>query len=175
VVTGATLAAMHRVDATELAAFLIAVLGTMALWWVYFDRSAREAARVIAESADPGRLGRSAYHLLHPVMVAGVIVVAAADDRVLAAPGAAGAPDVAWLVLGGPALFLAGHAAFKWVVWRRVSWQRVAAVSVLGLLGAAAPYLSSLALCTCAATITAAVAACDRLQQNRETSAHSPG
>jgi low temperature requirement protein LtrA len=26
------------------------------------------------------------------------------------------------LILGGPALFLAGHAAFKFVVWRVVPW-----------------------------------------------------
>jgi hypothetical protein len=28
------------------------------------------------------------------------------------------------MILGGPALFLAGHAAFKLVVWRYLSWPR---------------------------------------------------
>jgi low temperature requirement protein LtrA len=41
----------------------------------------------------------------------------------------------AWLILGGPALFLAGHAAFKLVVWRVLSWPRVAGIAVLALLG----------------------------------------
>ena len=30
------------------------------------------------------------------------------------------------MILGGPALFLAGHAAFKMVVWRVLSWPRLA-------------------------------------------------
>jgi low temperature requirement protein LtrA len=48
---------------------------------------AEAAAQKIACSDDPGRLGRSAYHLIHPVMVAGIIVCAAADEQVLSDPG----------------------------------------------------------------------------------------
>ena len=54
--------------------------------WLYFDQSAEAAEEKIARSDDPGRLGRSAYHLIHPVMVAGIIVSAAADDKVLTTP-----------------------------------------------------------------------------------------
>jgi Bacterial low temperature requirement A protein (LtrA) len=61
--------------------------------WLYFDRSAEAGAQVIERSADPGALGRSAYHFIHPVMVAGIVVVAAADDIVLSGPGA----RAAWL------------------------------------------------------------------------------
>lgn len=42
------------------------------------------------------------------------------------------------MILGGPALFLAGHAAFKFVVWRVVSWPRLAGIAGLALLAAAA-------------------------------------
>ena len=49
-------------------------------------------------------------------MVAGIIVCAAADEKVLADPGATASTASAWMILGGPALFLAGHAAFKLVV-----------------------------------------------------------
>jgi low temperature requirement protein LtrA len=116
---------------------------------------------VIAASADPGRLGRTAYHLIHPVMVAGIIVVAAADQVVLSRPGATAVATTAWLILGGNALFIAGHAAFKIAVWRVVPWSRLAAVVVLGLLGLAVPRLSALALETCAAAVVIAVAALD--------------
>ena len=74
VVIGATLSQLPSVTAA-VAAFAAVFAGSVALWWVYFDRSAEEAARVIAASADPGRLGRSAYHSIHPVMVAGIIVI----------------------------------------------------------------------------------------------------
>ena len=70
VVIGASLAvrldSSHPLTGAEIAAFLIAVVGSVAFWWVYFDRAAEDAADIIARSADPGRLGRSAYHLIHP-------------------------------------------------------------------------------------------------------------
>ena len=118
---------------------------------------------MIARSDDPGRLGRSAYHLIHPVMVAGIIVCAAADEKVLADPGAPASTASTWMILGGPALFLAGHAAFKLVVWRVLSWPRLAGIAVLGLLALAAHAIPALALGTCAAVLVIAVAASDRL------------
>jgi low temperature requirement protein LtrA len=163
VIIGATLSGLFATTVTwaEVAAFGTAVIGSVGLWWLYFDRSASEAAEVIAASADPGRMGRTAYHLIHPVMVAGIIVVAAGDEVVLSEPGATGVASTAWLVLGGSALFIAGHAAFKFAVWRVVSWSRVAAIVVLGLLGFAAPALPALALGVCAAAVITGVAVAD--------------
>ena len=154
---------MKSVTASSVTAFVVAFATSVAMWWLYFDQSAEAAAEKIADSDDPGRLGRSAYHLIHPVMVAGIIVSAAADQKVLSDPGGTASTAAVWMILGGPALFLAGHAAFKLVVWRSVSWPRVAGIVVLGLLALAARAIPSLALATCAAAVVAAVAATDRL------------
>jgi len=164
VVIGATLSGLAHITTAEIAAFAVSLTSSAGLWWLYFDRSAGEAARIIAASDDPGRLGRSAYHFLHPVMVAGIIVAAAADEVMLADPGEVGREPAAWLILGGVALFLAGHAAFKAVIWRRVPWTRIGAVAVLALLGLAAPHLSALVLGGCAAAVVVAVAAIDYTQ-----------
>jgi low temperature requirement protein LtrA len=96
-------------------------------------------------------------------MVAGIIVSAAADQQVLSDPGRTASTAAAWMILGGPALFLAGHAAFKLVVWRFVSWPRLAGIAVLALLALAADAIPALALAACAAALVAAVAATDRL------------
>ncbi len=169
VVTGATLAGLiagplarpGAPDAPTVLAFLVAFLGSVALWWLYFDRSADEGARLIAGSSDPGRLGRSAYHYIHPIMVGGIILTAAADDVVLTAPRSVGVASTAWLVLGGPALYVAGHLAFKLDVWRRISWPRVVGLAVLALLGLLAPHVSALALSACAAATVVGIAASD--------------
>jgi low temperature requirement protein LtrA len=161
--TGATLSGLAHVGGAQIGAFVVALAGTAGLWWLYFDRSAGDAARVIARSQDPGRLGRSAYHFIHPVMVAGIIVAAAADEQTLAHPAAARGAT-AWMILGGVALFLAGHAAFKAVIWRRASWPRIAAICVLALLGLAAPHVSALALNACATAVVIAVAVADYAQ-----------
>ncbi len=165
VVIGATLSGLPAVTAQEVIAFLAAFTTSAGLWWLYFHRSAEESAQVIASSADPGRLGRSAYHLIHPVMVAGIIVVAAGDQLVLRRPGAVGGPAVSAMVLGGPALFLLGHAAFKAVVWGRVSWTRIGGAAVLAALGGLAPFVPALVLGVCAAVVVVGVAATDSLAQ----------
>jgi low temperature requirement protein LtrA len=162
VVIGATLSGLAHIGVAEIGAFLEGLAGSAGLWWLYFDRSADDGARIIAASDDPGRLGRSAYHLIHPIMIAGIIVGAAADELTLADPEAVGHGPASWMILGGAALFLAGHAAFKAVIWRRASWPRLGALVVLGLLGLAAPHISALALGACTAAVIIAVAALDQ-------------
>jgi low temperature requirement protein LtrA len=164
VIIGATLSVVAHVSATEIAAFVVAFAGSVALWWLYFDRSADASAEIIASSADPGRLGRSGYHLIHPVMVAGIIVAAAGDEKILTDPSMHATTASAWLILGGPALFLAGHAAFKCVLWGIISWTRLAGIAVLALLALAVPALPEIALAGCAAAVVAVVAATDRRQ-----------
>lgn len=171
VVTGATFAGLlsgplarsGAGHASSVLALIVAFAGSAALWWLYFDRSAEEGAKLIAASADPGRLGRSAYHLIHPIMVGGIILTAAADDLMLARPDAVGVPSTSWLILGGTALYVAGHLAFKLTVWRKLSPPRVAALVVLGLLGLLAPHVTALILGACAAVTVLAVVVADYL------------
>ena len=158
---GEALYERESVTAGGVAAFVVAFAGAITLWWLYFDRSADAAAGVIAASNDPGRLGRSAYHWIHPVMVAGIIVVAAADQIVVRDPGKIASAAAAWMILGGPALYLAGHAAFKWEVWRVVPRGRLAGVVVLALLAPLARSIPELGLAACAAAVVIAVASSD--------------
>jgi low temperature requirement protein LtrA len=163
VVIGTTLSGLHRISGAEIGAFAAALIGSVGLWWLYFDRSADESAKVIAASADPGRLGRSAYHFIHPIMVAGIIVIAAGDEVMLSRPGTVGDAAVSWMILGGTAAFIAGHAAFKATIWRRISWPRAAAIVLLALLGLLAPHVSALILGGCAAAVVVAVAIADQV------------
>jgi low temperature requirement protein LtrA len=172
VVIGATLAARlsreTALTSAEIVAFLVAVTVSIAFWWIYFDRSAKDAGEVIERSKDPGRLGRSAYHFIHPVMVAGIIVTAAADGATAGAAASDGwtGHATAWaasLILAGPVLFLAGHAAFKYTIWSKVSWPRLAAIGILGLLGFAAPEVPAVVLSACAGAVVLAVAISDQV------------
>ena len=162
------LAAPHARGGPAIAAFALAFIGSAGLWWLYFDRSAEASEQAIARSADPGALGRSAYHLIHPVMVAGIIVVAAADGIVLSHPGERAGLAPALLILGGTALYLAGHAAFKAVVWRTVSVPRLAGVAALALLGLLAPHVTVLVLDACAVAVVVSVAAADYAGRDRD-------
>jgi low temperature requirement protein LtrA len=100
------------------------------LWWIYFDSGARLASDVIAASDDPGALGRSAY-TSSMCRWWGIIVPAIADELTIAHPGGDVTAGTATVILGGPALYLAGNAASKWTCshtgrghgpWRSPSW-----------------------------------------------------
>ena len=171
VVIGQALSVRQHVTAAAVAAFITAFAGSVALWWIYFDRSAEDGARVIAASPDPGALANSAYHLIHPVMVGGIIVAATADQEVLARPGAVGRVATSCLVIGGAALFLAGHVLFKRVIWGVISWPRAVAIAVLLLLLPVAPHITALALSIVVVLVLLAVAVSDRVL-SRE--AHAP-
>jgi low temperature requirement protein LtrA len=132
-VTGRTFGQLDITPAT-LAAFVVAFLGSVALWWVYFDVSFDAAEQMFASSSDPGRLGRFAYTYLHIPMVAGIIVTAVGDELVIAHPFGHATPDTVATVLGGPALFLAGHLLFKRAMFGVWSIPRLAAIAVLGLV-----------------------------------------
>ena len=167
IVTGATLSGLlgsSHPDGSRYVAFLVAFLGSVALWWIYFDRAASDSALVIDSSEDPGRLGRNAFHWVHPLIIAGIIVSAAADEVVLHEPSAHGVMTTSWLVVGGTALFLGGHAVFKAIVWRLVSWPRVIAVGVLLMLLLLAPHVSALTLSIATLVVVIVVAVADRLQ-----------
>ena len=166
VVTGATLSQTlgGHPGGGRIAAFVVAFAGSVALWWIYFDRTAADSAQEIERSDDPGRLGRNAFHWVHPIIVAGIIVAAAADQAVLDDPTRRGELTTSWLVVGGVALFLGGHALFKAVVWRVVSWSRVLAVAVLLMLLLLAPHVSALSLAVATLAVVIAVAVADRIR-----------
>jgi low temperature requirement protein LtrA len=159
--------------AGSVTAFVVAFLGSVALWWVYFDRSAEYAGEVIAGSLDPGRLGRSAYTYCHLPMVAGIIVAAVGDELVIAHPGGHASAATTTTVLLGPALFLAGHALFKWVMWGRLSVTRLLAIAALAGLWPLGTALAPLLLSSVATLVVAAVAVSDSLIARDQ--APSPG
>jgi low temperature requirement protein LtrA len=113
-VTGATFAGLAWNGVTA-SGFAVGVLGSIALWWIYFDTGAGRAHHRMLKSSDPGSHARAAYTYLHLPIIAGIIVCAVADELVLAHPDHLTAAGTA-TILGGPALYLIGTAGFKWVM-----------------------------------------------------------
>ena len=166
-VTGTTFGEVE-VSAAAVAAFSIAFLGSGALWWIYFARSAHDASETIAHSEDPGRLARSAYTYFHLPMIAGIIAVAAADEFTVAHPGDPGTFASISLTLGGAALFVAGHGFFLWAVSGRVPWSRLAAVVALAALAPVGFAVPALALAGATALVVALLAVGDWATRQRQ-------
>src|SRR5215213_6019473 len=161
-VTGTTFAEIEP-SALAVCAFVVAFLGSVALWWIYFARSAEAAREVFTSSEDPGRLGRSAYTYFHIPMVAGIIAVAAADELTVAHPGEHATLASVALTLGGTALFVAGHAFFKWAVFGVLPFSRALAIAALAALIPVGFAIPTLALSGVAGLIVVVLAVWDTL------------
>jgi low temperature requirement protein LtrA len=174
VVIGAGLASQPTFGLRELAAIVVAFAGTAGLWWVYFDRTAEVAEAILARHPDPASLGRTAYHTIHPVMIGGIVAIAAGDHAIVSHPDSSAGMATALMLAGGSALFLAGHAMFKLTVWNVVSWSRVVAVAVLLAFVPVAAELPDLVVGAAAAAIVIAVAFTDPfLSRRHERSVHA--
>ena len=163
-VTGRTFGE-HHITASALAAFVVSFVGSVALWWIYFGRSIDDIEEIIAESTNPGHIGRTAYTFCHLPMVAGIIVAAVGDELTIAHPG--GHADTATIltVLGGPALFLLGHALFQREIFGTVSVSRFSAIAALVVLIPLGQVTPPLVLAIAATLVVAAVAWADLRQE----------
>jgi low temperature requirement protein LtrA len=145
VVTGATVAELTWTT-ENVAAFVSAFAGSLAMWWIYFHIGAEAGSEQLSKSSEPGRLARLAYTYLHMPIVAGIIVAAVADELVLKHPG--GHSDLKTVIssIGGPLLFLFGTILFKQSFRGFLQLSHGAGIIALGALALFASHLSPLVL-----------------------------
>lgn len=144
-VTGATFESAATL-APNVLAFLVAFIGAVAMWWLYFAIGAERGSEHIASSANPGGLARIAYTYFHLPIVAGIILSAVADELVLKRPMDFPSLIQGAIILAGPAIYLLGTAMFKTISAGRVPLSHLVGLAVLALLAWAAPYLPILLL-----------------------------
>lgn len=159
-VTGATFAGLPP-ERPQVLAFLAAFLGTVAMWWIYFDTGSERAVHHFEHSADRGRVARNAYTYLHMPIVAGIILCAVADELVLVHPDHATDAGIL-VILGGPFVYLLGNMLFKWVTNTRRTPPLSHMAGLLALLALAVPafmhLLSALSLGMLTTLVLVAVA-----------------
>ena len=137
-----------EVDAGIVVAAVLGVIVAGALWWLYFDVVALVAERRLSQAA-PGRernsIGRDSYGYLHFPMVAGIVLLALGlkktlghvEDPLKLVPAVA--------LLGGTAMYLVAHVAFRLRNVHRFSAQRLLCALVLVALIPVATELAALA------------------------------
>lgn len=110
----------------------VAIAG--ALWWLYFDVVALVAERRLSHAA-PGReqngIARDSYSYLHLPMVMGIVLAALGLKKTLAHVEDPLKLVPAVALMGGLALYLLAHVAFRWRNVHRFSTQRVVVAAAL--------------------------------------------
>jgi low temperature requirement protein LtrA len=159
----------HPVDVYAL---LVGFAGSLAMWWMYFDTSAREATHAIEHAKDTGRMGAS-YHYTHVILVAGIIVCAVADELVIGEGSHHAELKYLGPLLGGPAIYLFGNALFKRVVRGFLPQSHLFGLIGLAVLGAFASHLTVLVVGTLTTVVMIAVAAMEAVVRRRAGAAQA--
>jgi low temperature requirement protein LtrA len=139
------------------AAFLLSIATAALLARIYIYRAKELLHAAIEAIADPNRISRRAGQTFL-FMMAGIVVTAVGAELVIAQPSSRTGLALAIAILGGPALYLAGRAAFEYLVYPRVSWTLTIALLVLAALTPLALHLPPLLAATAAAVLLAGVA-----------------
>lgn len=133
--------AQEPITLVIVAASVLGLLLSSALWWAYFDISALlgEHALVNEPPETRARLARNAYSYVHMPLVLGVVLVAFGLKEVLLYVSdsshhslADSLPAVALAAMvGGVVLYLLGHVIFKWLTVHDISVVRLVTAGVL--------------------------------------------
>jgi low temperature requirement protein LtrA len=142
------------VDAGVVAAATLGIAGAAALWWLYFDVVALVAERSLAglpAGRERNERGRDSYSYLHFPMVAGIVLLALGLKKTVADVEHELGTVVASAMLGGAAIYLLAHVAFRLRNIGTLNRQRlVCAVALVALIPflARIPALVALAILT---------------------------
>jgi low temperature requirement protein LtrA len=172
VVTGATFAEAEWTMPVA-SAFVVALLGSIAMWWVYFHIGAEAGSEHISQSSDTGRLARLAYTYLHLPIVAGIVVSAVGDELLLAHPdGHVGAREIL-SIAGGPLLYLVGTILFKHAIRGIYQLSHLVGIGLFIVLIPFADRFTPLSLAAVAAAILMIVAAWEAISLGSGTARQS--
>jgi low temperature requirement protein LtrA len=146
-VTGAKFAELEWTNAM-IAALVASLLGSFAMWWLYFASTADAGGEFLSRSPNPGRLARLAYTYIHILLVAGIVVSAVGDEFTLALPLGHTDAKTAIAVLGGTALYLAGNLLFKWTIAGTIRYAHLISIAALAAVAFVVDDLTPLVLMT---------------------------
>ena len=123
------------VDAGVITAAILGIALAATMWWAYFDVVALIAERRLASAAagkEQNEMARDSYSFLHFPMVAGVVLIALGMKKTIGHVDDPLRPETATALVGGLALYLLAHVAFRLRNVRTISKQRL--VLAVGLL-----------------------------------------
>jgi len=168
------------VDAGVVAGAVLGIGVAAAFWWLYFDVVALVAERRLG-NAEPGReqneVARDSFSYLHFPMVAGIVLVALGMKKTLGDVGEPLELVPAVAALGGTAIYLLAHVAFRYRNVHRFSVHRLLCAVLLVALIPVALEIAALASLVILLAVLVALIAYEtiRFAELREKMRHQLG
>jgi low temperature requirement protein LtrA len=138
----------HDVDAGVVAAAVLGIAVAGALWWLYFDIVALVAERRLTRAKvgrEQNEIARDSFSYLHFPMVAGIVLLALGMKVTLKEVSEPLDTVPAAAMLGGTAVYLLAHVAFRWRNVHRFNSARFACALLLVALIPLATSIDALA------------------------------
>jgi low temperature requirement protein LtrA len=133
----------HPLTGESVAAVSLALLITVGLWWIYFDRFAAIAEERLRTHQDPVLAAADAYSYLHLVLVAGIIIFAVGARNAVAHIDGPLSTAARLALCGGVALYLIGHVGFRLRMTGVIHYPELAAATVALAIFPAGAYLAA--------------------------------
>jgi low temperature requirement protein LtrA len=154
-----------EITAERMFAVTTAFAITSVLWWLYFDYHAEHVLEVLSQRKhERGRLARDLSYI-HIPLIAGIIIVAVANELVIAHPGETLHGMELATLAAGPILYLLGSLAFKMRVVQARAVDRLAASGLIGGVTLLGTTVSAIAIWTLVFAILTALALLESAQR----------
>ncbi len=140
------------------------------MWWMDFATISEKAHHAFAHHSDPGKLARVGYTYAHIPSVAGIVLTAVGNEMLLAHPTGHADLVTTLILIGGPALFLAGLAWFYVVFCESAPWGYLTGFAALGACWFVAPHMDPMWLSALTTFILIAVAAWESFSPQADAS-----
>ncbi|MFL5816511.1 MAG: low temperature requirement protein A [Conexibacter sp.] len=123
-----------QIDAGVVLAAVLGIVVAAALWWLYFDVVAPVSTRRLVEAPEGAvrnRMARDSFSILHLPMIAGIVLVALGMKKAIGHVEDPLEIVPTFALLGGTALYLLAHVAFRLRNVRTLNRRRLGLAIVL--------------------------------------------
>jgi low temperature requirement protein LtrA len=156
----------------RLLALAIAFTGTVALWWIYFQRVEAIGVEAAETAEDAGAVGWWGTWTLTLIVLA-LIAIAVGDELAIAHPGDDATLGFTILTFGGPALFLLAQVFFLYEALGDVPRSRPLGLAALAILAVAAAPLTLIVGIAASTAVLVAVAIADTVRDDDQAPSRS--
>lgn len=131
--TGASLSEIEIWNPDIVVSSVTSFIGSLAMWWIYFDTSSEAGEQKIMETRNPGLLGLK-YNAVHVVLVGAIIICAVGDELIISNPQEHLSTESVFVIIIGPIIYLAANMIYKWITCNVLPLSHILAIGILVIL-----------------------------------------
>lgn len=131
--TGASLSEIEIWNPDIVVSSVTSFIGSLAMWWIYFDTSSEAGEQKIMETRNPGLLGLK-YNAVHVVLVGAIIICAVGDELIISNPQGHLSTESVFVIIIGPIIYLAANMIYKWITCNVLPLSHILAIGILIIL-----------------------------------------